>query len=176
MNNKIVDQFILLHKLQSLSMQITNHEESLFRKTRLTKTEHRILLSIVFLSESKQIPIKLTDLVPFQNSKLACVSQTVDRMEKNGLIKKVRELSDKRIVSITITSKGKKLLEEVSNPNTEFIKRVFSVLSDTELEQTHAAMDKLLSVVEHEASLSGDKVNKLPFSQLSHFFNKSFFQ
>jgi DNA-binding MarR family transcriptional regulator len=172
MKDKTVEQFMLLHSLQSLSDQISKHEENLFRKTRLTKSEHRILLAIALLTESKQTPIKITDLIPYQNSRLVSVSLLVDRMEKKDLLKKIRLTSDQRIVSLTLTSKGTNMLKEVSNPTTELIKRIFSNLSDAELKQATSLIDKLLNFAEGETKMPGDKIHKLTLEQRSRFFNK----
>jgi len=170
MNNKTIEQFMLLQTMQSLSDLISKHEENLFRKTGLTKFHHRILLSIAFLTESKKTPIKITDLVPYQNSGLVSVSLLVDRMEKKGLVRKVRDSSDQRIVRISITRKGKKILKEVSNPTTDLIKRIFSVLSDAELKQATVLINKLLSFAEEETSMTDDTLHKLPVDQRSRFF------
>jgi DNA-binding MarR family transcriptional regulator len=172
MNNKTIEQFMLLHSLQSLSDQISKHEENLFRKTRLTKSEHRILLAIALHTESKQTPIKITDLIPYQNSRLVSVSLLVDRMEKKSLLKKIRLVSDQRIVSLTLTPNGENLLKEVSNPTTELIKRIFSILSDAELKQATLLINKLLNFSEGETRVPGDKIRKLTLEQRSRFFNK----
>ena len=171
MNKKSIDQFILLQAMQSLSDVISKHEESLFRKTGLTKFQHRILLSMAVLTE-KKTPIKITDLVPYQNSGLVSVSLLINRMEKKGLVKKVRDTSDQRIVRISMTLKGEKLLKEVSNPTTDLIKRVFSGLSDAELKQATVLINKLLSFAEAETSMPDDKLYKLPLEQRSRFFIK----
>lgn len=172
MNNKTIEQFMLLQSLQTLSEQISKHEEYLFRKTGLTKNQHRILLSIAFLIELGKTPVKITDLVPYQNSGLVSVSLLVDRMEKKGLLKKVRDTTDRRTVHITMTEKGNTLLKEVSNPTTDLIRHIFSVLSDTELKQAQDIVNKLLAVAEIKTAMSEDKLHKLPIRESSLFFNK----
>jgi len=171
MNKKTFTQFMLWFSLHRISDQISKHEENLFRDTRLTKTQHKVLLTIAFLVESKKTPIKITDLVPYQNCGLVSVSLMVDRMEKKGLIKKVRDISDRRVVSINITPKGEKLLEEASNPTINLIKKLFSVYSDEELLQMTSLVNKLYGTVEEEGS-KGDKVHQLTLKQRINFLNK----
>jgi len=167
-------EFMLWFSLHKLSEQISKHEERLFRKTSLTKTQHRILLTIAFLSESKKTPIKITDLVPYQDSGLVGVSLLVNRMVKKLLLKKVRDISDRRIVYVTMTPLGKKLLKEASNPTTDLIKHIFSFFSDTEFEQATVLINKLLRVMEQETSLAtnNDMDNKLTKQQSINFLNK----
>jgi len=106
----------------------------------------------------------------YQNSGLVSVSLIVDRMGKIGFIKKVRNVSDRRVVSINITPRGKKLLEEASSPTIDLIKKLFSVYYDAELIQMTSLVDKLSGTVEEGSP--GDKVNKLTLKQRINFLNK----
>jgi DNA-binding MarR family transcriptional regulator len=171
MNKKLFNQFMLWFSLHRISGQISKHEESLLRKSRLTRTQHRALLTIAFLIESKKTSVKITDLVPYQNSTLVSVSLIVARMEKKGLIKKVRDISDRRVVIINITPRGKKLLEDISNPTTDLIQQYFSVYNDAELIQMTSLVNKLGTEEEEEGSL-GDKVHKLTLKQRLNFLSK----
>ena len=171
MQKKTFTQFMLWFSLHRISDQISKYEENLFRKTRLTKTQHRVLLTIAFLIESKKTLVKITDLVPYQNTGLVSVSLIVDRMEKKGLVKKVRDISDRRVVSINITPRGEKLLEESSNPTVDLIKKLFSVYSDAELIQMTSLLNKLSGTVAEEGTL-GDKANQLTLKQRINFLNK----
>ena len=172
MNRQTNEQFILWLTLHRISDAISKHEENLFTKTRLTKTQHRILLTLAYLVEYNKPPIKITDLVPYQNSSLVSISLIIDRMEKKHLVKKVRDLSDRRVVSIVMTPHGKKLLKEASNPTTDLIKNIFSVFSDTELKQATSLMNKLLGMVESGSAIYNNPARRLTVSQRVNFLNK----
>jgi len=172
MNRQTNAQFILWLTLHRISDAISKHEEKLYKQTRLTKTQHRILLTLAFLVEYNKPPIKITDLVPYQNSSLVSISLIIDRMEKKNLVKKVRDLSDRRVVSLEITPRGKKLLKESSNPTTDLIKHIFSIFSNVELKQATLLMNKLLGMVESDSEIYNNPARRLTVSQRVKFLNK----
>ncbi len=59
------------------------------------------------------------------------VSEFLSRMEADGELKKTNDLERKNLVRISLTDKGRKLLEIVRN-NRKSIHRIMSVLSDEE--------------------------------------------
>jgi len=173
MNTRITEQFALWLTLHRISYEITKYEEQLYSKTHLTNTQRRLLLTMAFLIENNKTPLKITDLVPYHNSSLVTVSLTIDRMEKKGLVKKVRNLADRRAVRITITPKGERLLKESSEPTVKLINEIFSVFSDAELKKVAISMNKLLKIVEEQnISKKSSPNNKLSIEQTINFLNK----
>jgi DNA-binding MarR family transcriptional regulator len=69
------------------------------------------------------------------------VSGLLQRMEKDGLIVKTKDLSRKNMVRVTITDKGQKALKQ--SLKRESIKRVASVLPEEDREQLYGYMKKL---------------------------------
>lgn len=62
------------------------------------------------------------------------VVRLVDRMEKDGLVAREKELSDRRVTNIVLTEKGK-ILREKLLPEGEKMSRIFSQnISDEEME------------------------------------------
>lgn len=74
--------------------------------------------------------------------KMSDTSRIVDRMVKKGLVKKVICKSDKRLVDITITEKGKKLLDELDRYEDE-IDGILKNLSAGEAETLNSLLDKI---------------------------------
>ena len=74
--------------------------------------------------------------------KMSDTSRIVDRMVKKGLVKKVICKSDKRLVDITITDKGKKLLDELDRYEDE-IDGILKNLSTGEAETLNSLLDKI---------------------------------
>lgn len=69
------------------------------------------------------------------------VSGLLDRMEKDGLIKKTKNLHKKNLVRVTITPKGRKGLEIAAKRKT--INQILNTLTAEERKQLYAFMDKL---------------------------------
>jgi MarR family transcriptional regulator, organic hydroperoxide resistance regulator len=65
---------------------------------------------------------------------LACSTMTdlIDRMEKNGVVERVRDERDRRVVRIHLLEKGRDIIEEVLEARRAYLAEVFSHLSDEE--------------------------------------------
>lgn len=57
---------------------------------------------------------------------LACSTTTdlVDRMEKNNLVKRVKDPNDRRVVRIHLLEEGERIIEEVIKKRQEYLKEV----------------------------------------------------
>jgi DNA-binding MarR family transcriptional regulator len=74
--------------------------------------------------------------------KMSDTSRIVDRLVKKGLVKKNVCKSDKRLVDIIISEKGKKLLEEMDRKN-EQMDEIFIGISQTEAKKLSQLLDKI---------------------------------
>jgi DNA-binding MarR family transcriptional regulator len=69
------------------------------------------------------------------------VSAILDRMEKQGLIKKVKDLPRKNIVRVTLTEKGEEAYAQSSK--TKSIRNIMSCLSPEERDTLRGYMERL---------------------------------
>jgi DNA-binding MarR family transcriptional regulator len=74
--------------------------------------------------------------------KMSDTSRIVDRLVAKGLVKKVVCKSDKRLVDVSITDKGKKLLEKTDKHEPE-MDALFGSLSEAEAKTLNKLLDKL---------------------------------
>ncbi|GGG11671.1 MarR family winged helix-turn-helix transcriptional regulator [Paenibacillus aceti] len=71
------------------------------------------------MSQQELQSLKPSDLIPFLSTTPAAVTMLLDRMERGELIRRDRDETDRRIVWVSITDKGKEELERgVSIRNT----------------------------------------------------------
>lgn len=70
----------------------------------------------------------------------------VDRMEKNNLVKRVRDKQDRRVVRIHLLNEGERVIEEVIDKRRVYLNRV---LQDFDEQQVKGFSD-LLSKLHHE--------------------------
>lgn len=77
--------------------------------------------------------------------KMSDTSRIVDRLVKKNLVKKNVCKSDKRLVDVIISDKGKKLLEEIDSKNTE-MDQILQNLSDAEAKKLNLLLDRIRSV------------------------------
>ena len=76
--------------------------------------------------------------------KMSDTSRIVDRLVKKGLVKKVVCKTDKRLVDVTITEKGKKLLEKLDEYQEE-MDGILKNLTEDEAATLNRLLDKVRS-------------------------------
>jgi MarR family transcriptional regulator, organic hydroperoxide resistance regulator len=83
---------------------------------------------------------------------LACSTMTdlIDRMEKNGVVERVRDERDRRVVRIHLLEKGREIIDEVMQARRQYLAEILSHLSDEEA----LKMKKHLSVLHEEMKKS----------------------
>ena len=74
--------------------------------------------------------------------KMSDTSRIVDRLITKGLVKKLTCKTDKRLVDVIITDKGKKLLERLDERQDE-MDAVLKNISDEEAEMLSNLLDKV---------------------------------
>ena len=74
--------------------------------------------------------------------KMSDTSRIVDRLVKKNLVKKNTCESDKRLVDVTITEKGKALLEEM-DAKQELMDNVLKNLDEAEAQKLNELLDKI---------------------------------
>jgi DNA-binding MarR family transcriptional regulator len=74
-------------------------------------------------------PMNITDLARWLERSTNSVTMLVDRMVKAGLVRRVRSKSDRRVVRVTFTSKGKNAIKPATQASFEVIRKILSQLS-----------------------------------------------
>jgi DNA-binding MarR family transcriptional regulator len=74
-------------------------------------------------------PVRMTDVAQWVERSPNSVSMIVDRMVKAGLLRRVRDRSDRRVVNVFITSKAENALKPANIAGREFIQQIMSPLS-----------------------------------------------
>ena len=70
------------------------------------------------------------------------VSGILSRMQKQGLVRRVKDLDKKNLVRVEITERGQQILSQ--STKREVINRIMSTLSPQECQQLRSCLDKLL--------------------------------
>lgn len=83
---------------------------------------------------------------------LACSTMTdlIDRMEKNGVVARVRDERDRRVVRIHLLDKGREIIDQVMQARRQYLAEILAHLSDEEAGQ----MKKHLSILHEEMKKS----------------------
>lgn len=116
----------------------------------ISLAQHDVLANVVRSPGITQQEIADRLLVARSN-----VSMLLSSMEKNGLLKRVKDKDDARIRRVFATSRGRKTAEATLAAQTEVVDRMISAIEQTEIVAVGAAMEKveraLRSMLQDEA-------------------------
>jgi DNA-binding MarR family transcriptional regulator len=99
--------------------------DQLFRKYDITTEQYEVLVTVKYQGDR----VNISDIASWLRRSTNSVSMIVDRMVKAGLVRRVRDKKDRRVVYVGITSKGQNILEAASPACWETIKELLSPLS-----------------------------------------------
>ncbi|ETS93488.1 MarR family winged helix-turn-helix transcriptional regulator [Veillonella sp. AS16] len=83
------------------------------------------------------------DLVNALDMRPATVSEQLDILIEQGYVTKHIDFMDKRVSIIGLTSKGEKLGKDLSSSYEDYLKHIFSELSDVEKDELFRLLQKL---------------------------------
>ncbi|HHX29086.1 MAG: MarR family winged helix-turn-helix transcriptional regulator [Bacillota bacterium] len=83
---------------------------------------------------------------------LACSTATdlVDRMEKNGFLERKRDAQDRRVIRLSISDMGKRVISEVVAARRRYVSSILEKLTDEEISQLAQSLDRLHSLMFQE--------------------------
>lgn len=143
MKGLIMNEYDLWSTLLKISNSISNYEKQVFSKYQITNQQFIVLMTMALFAQANKTPIIVSDLQPHQNRSLASISLIIDRMENKGLVKRLKDLSDKRSVRLVMTKKGKQIFRESSIRFMELVKSLMSIFNDKELETAIFLLKKM---------------------------------
>jgi DNA-binding MarR family transcriptional regulator len=117
---------------------VTEQTKNLFEKYGLTAQQFNILRILRGAGE----PLSTFQIRQRMLDKMSDTSRIVDRLIIKGLVKKNISKIDKRLVDVSITEKGKKLLAKLDGHQDE-MDAVLSNLSDSEAKTLNKLLDKI---------------------------------
>jgi DNA-binding MarR family transcriptional regulator len=117
---------------------IMERNKEIFERGDITPQQYNILR---ILRGAKE-PLSTLQIRQRMLDKMSDTSRIVDRLLKKELVKKVVCATDKRLVDVTITSKGLELLTELDKYNDE-LDNVLSSISEDEVCTLNQLLDKI---------------------------------
>jgi len=118
--------WFLTHRTRDVLMTC---EDQVFGEYGLTSEQYSVLVTLKYLQE----PVRVTDLARWLERSTNSVSMIVDRMVKAGLLTRKRDRGDRRVVNVSIASKGENALKPATRAGWNFIQEVLSPLSEEDM-------------------------------------------
>jgi len=94
--------------------------------------------------------LSLAELAAEEGISPPALSGHVDRLERAGLLERVRSSHDRRRVGLRLTDEGERLIRSIRARRTTWLAERLGVLDDAELEAIATALPALLRLVEDE--------------------------
>ena len=116
----------------------TERLKVIFDKEDLTMQQFNILRIL----RGSDRPLSTLQIRERMLDKMSDTSRIVDRLIRKGLVKKVTCKTDKRLVDVSITEKGKKVLRKIDQQEDE-ISKIVQSLSETEAKKLNKLLDKV---------------------------------
>ena len=110
----------------------------IFDKEDLTMQQFNILRML----RGNDKPLSTLQIRERMLDKMSDTSRIVDRLIRKGLVKKVICKTDKRLVDVSITERGKKVLRKIDQQEDE-ISKIVQALSETEAKKLNKLLDKV---------------------------------
>jgi DNA-binding MarR family transcriptional regulator len=120
--NLILTTWLMIHRADAL---LKLCEDKVFGKYKLNAERYSMLVTIQYFGGSA----KPSEVARWLERSPNSVSMIADRMVKAGLLKRARDRSDRRVVHLTISDKGKDALKPATLAGWEFIQEILSPLS-----------------------------------------------
>ena len=118
------------------------------RQHAVTKTHGVTMLQYTAIHElRKRGPLNITQLAEFLHLNQSTVSSLVDRMERDGLVRKLQSTQDRRSVKLRLTDKADDLAEAVPISPFDFFKTLLGSLDTNEVRLVAKMLGKVEGVL-----------------------------
>ena len=121
--NLILRLWYVSHRTRAL---LKKCEDQIYSEYNLTTEQYSVLAAIKHIGGTA----RPTDIAQWLGRSTNAVSMIIDRMVKAGLLRRVRDRSDRRVINVSITSKAENALKPAIRAGWEFIQKITSPLSN----------------------------------------------
>ena len=125
-NHGFEEQSVMLWRMVYLTYtRFKNGMDRTLSEHGLTMEQYLLLVDL----KTNDAPMNITDLARLLERSTNSISMLVDRMVKAGLLRRVRDRRDRRVVNVSLTSKAENALEPANPAVWEFMQLGMSSLS-----------------------------------------------
>jgi len=135
-DNPLLRAWLLLHQTYNL---ILKSEDAVFAKVGLTTQQHGVLMAIKYIQD----PVTPTDVSNWLDRNPNGISMLLYRMEKDGLVSRVRDLRDRRSVRLVITERGNEIFGQATIIGWQLVEKMLSDLPEEDLWTLISLLEKV---------------------------------
>ena len=123
--------------------RFTDELERICRSEGISHSQY-VALFVLCLSADRESGVAMGSIADGLLNRAADTTRLVDRMGKAGLVERLRDESDRRVVLVRATPVGVAAFEAVAVKLKDYHRAQWSALATTELEQLHSLLAKAL--------------------------------
>ncbi len=99
---------------------------------------------------SRDGSLSISELAQTLGITVGSVTVACKRLEKAGLLTRVRQAADERIVQVTLTAQGQAQIEALRQRKRDALTQWLNVLDECEQENLHSMIERLLAAAEEQ--------------------------
>lgn len=135
----------IIHRIRRLMQAAELYSKKLDKNYGLTSAQLHTILALY--ENGPQPPSQLAKRVMVKSSTITGI---VDRLERKGLVTRVRSLRDRRVTNIELTTEGKRLSKKAPSPINQTLVDGLKKLSNSEVQQIVLSLSKLTEMLDVE--------------------------
>lgn len=141
-----MDPYQVTARISRIGLHIARHQEEAFGKFGLNRGEVGVLGALRIAGPQQQLsPTRLFKGLMLSS---AGITSRLDRLERRGYVKRLRDPGDRRGVLVELTNAGREVLDQAVRANTGGEKELTASLTKQEQKVLAALLKKLLSGLE----------------------------
>jgi DNA-binding MarR family transcriptional regulator len=117
---------------------------------RMAKSGASFSRAKLLMMAQKEGPTRAIDMAEMFGLAPRTVTEALDGLERDGLIRREPDAVDRRVKRVIITADGKRAINATEPLREEMIDRIFGGLSDEEQAQLGRILDKLTTAIDAE--------------------------
>jgi DNA-binding MarR family transcriptional regulator len=125
------------------AMRFTDELEKICQSEGISHPQY-VALFVLCLSDERDTGVPMGSIADGLLNRAADTTRLIDRMEKAGLVERLRDDRDRRVVLVRATPAGAAAFDAVATKLKAYHREQWSALSSKELEQLHALLYKAL--------------------------------
>lgn len=149
--------WLLCHQCHNL---VSKCEDAISHGEDITPEQHGVLMAIKCADD----PVTPTDIGRWVDRRTHTISLIIERMQKASLVKRAKDLPDRRSVRLVITERGERVLREATVKGWQLISEIFADFSEDELQMLARLMgrirDKAFNFLQPGATLEKIKASE----------------
>ena len=149
MNHPNLDQFSrqLVEILPLMFREFAKREDNVLTRGKISFPQ---MVALDFVSRNPRV--KMTDLAKVLHIQMSSTTVLVDRLIRQKMLARKRDESDRRLVWVTVTARGKRVVSQIMDQKRQSIKKIFGPLTEKEREQYLVVLLKVKSNLEKQAT------------------------